>query len=354
MIDIYDEVRYIKEVLEHGFSDKWERDATLLVKYYKSQNPPMKKSEVKQIIKAKCKKYVANYNENVTYKRVNKLIDTTWKNWKVDKKNPDNSSKLREIRYIEFPREVLDWFLNLDQFEISSEQVKELKLKREKISITKNPINLNRAKYLFTLFVWTKIQEQQLTRPNMHYLKKYVQKFKRDADLKASFNMQKERNLLYDLGFIYINHALGIDATFMQQEVFKTPVTDENRILLSGEDLYFCGYWLEKQKYGSFVCVNCLKEVANKKPSKTELKKTRGKNKGGRPRKYCEECAKKMNGITLSTTEKRVERSCEDCGKVIEVSKYSSKTCLCSECREKRHKLAQKKYIENTKKDLPS
>lgn len=340
MIDIYDEVGYIKEVLEHGFSEKWERDATLLVKYYKSQVPPMKKSEVKQIIKRKCEKYVAGYNENTTYKRINKIIDTTWKNWKVDKKDPEKSSKLREIRSVEMSREVLNWFLNLDQYTISEELKQELKLHRDKVSVSTTPININRAKYLFTLYIWTRVQENYLSRPNVHYLKKYQKKFKQDAGLKQSFNMQRERNLLYDLGFIYINHALGIEATFMQGEVFQTPITDENRVVISGEDLYFCGYWLEKQKFGSFICEHCGKETAYK-----------SNKPGAKKRKYCESCSALLrDGTTLGSKETKIAGVCADCGKSVpNVSKYSSKICLCSACKEARRAETQRKYREKQK-----
>ena len=37
MIDIYDEEGYIQEVLQNGFSQKWQRDAALLVKYFKTE-----------------------------------------------------------------------------------------------------------------------------------------------------------------------------------------------------------------------------------------------------------------------------------------------------------------------------
>ena len=49
MIDIYDEVGYIKEILENGLSYKWERDALLLCKYYKISG--VKKSDCKNILK---------------------------------------------------------------------------------------------------------------------------------------------------------------------------------------------------------------------------------------------------------------------------------------------------------------
>ena len=38
MIEIYDEEGYIKEVIEHGLSsDRWMRDLTLLVRYWKGE-----------------------------------------------------------------------------------------------------------------------------------------------------------------------------------------------------------------------------------------------------------------------------------------------------------------------------
>ena len=47
MIDIYDEMGYIKEVLEHGLSnDSWVKDCSLLAKYYRDEG--YKKSEVKK------------------------------------------------------------------------------------------------------------------------------------------------------------------------------------------------------------------------------------------------------------------------------------------------------------------
>ena len=45
MIDIYDEVGYIKNILVSGISEKWERDAILLSRFYKAQG--FKKAEIK-------------------------------------------------------------------------------------------------------------------------------------------------------------------------------------------------------------------------------------------------------------------------------------------------------------------
>lgn len=329
MIDIYDEVGYIKEVLEHGFSARWMRDAALLIKHYKSYDPPYKKAKVKEMIKEKCKKYVPGYNEYTYFDKINKLVDNTWKNWKVDRENPENSSKLREIRFIEFPKEVLDWFLNLDQYTISTEEAEKLREYRG-VSVKEQPITMERAKYLFTLFVWTKIQENYLGKPNVHYLKNFTKKFRQDANLKPGFSMKKERNLLYDLGFIYINHAIGVVTSFMESWEFKVPVTDENRIVLSGDDLYNCGHWLEKQKYGFYVCQRCGKEFANPPKKKT-----------GPQRKYCPDCSYIMSHDVM---DKKVV-VCKDCGTVFEVPTNNVRTIRCKSCQEEIKKLRDRERI---------
>ena len=108
MIDIYDEIGYIKNVLENGVSEKWERDVILLVRYFKAEG--IKKSEVKRRMKEKCElaaKRPVNpiaYNHLISYARLNKIIEGAWK-----KQVP-----LREIKYIDVSREVVDWFLNLE------------------------------------------------------------------------------------------------------------------------------------------------------------------------------------------------------------------------------------------------
>lgn len=80
----------------------------------------------------------------------------------------------------------------------------------------------------------------------MHYLNKYTKKFKEDADLKNSFNLSLERNLMYDLGMIDINHAIGIDAKFIRENEVFNHEKDDKMLILSGDDLYHCGYWLQK------------------------------------------------------------------------------------------------------------
>ena len=76
----------------------------------------------------------------------------------------------------------------------------------------------------------------------------------------------------------------------MDKEDFKEAEKDEKVILLGRNDLYLCGKWLEMRKFGTFRCQKCRK-----------LFPLSEKNKKGRPKKYCEECAK----IVL-TEQKRV------------------------------------------------
>ena len=307
MIEIYDEEGYIKEVIEHGLSsDRWMRDLTLLVRYWKGEGKEVyiSKKRVKDKAREKCQRYVRGWNDNIHSKNFNTVFQAAWKN-----KEP-----LRKIKSIEFTEDVLNWFLSLESLEISEDKVKELTAVRPKVTIKKQVMNERRVRFLFTLFVWSKIQENYLEKYNMHYLRGYEKKFKENADLNSSFNLKNERNLLFDLGYININHALGIDAIFMNNDVFKIPVTDENRIVLSGEDLYNCGYWLEKQKYGYYVCQNCGKEVLKK-----------NKPKGGRPNKYCPECAKKIEN------DLKEKHFCIDCGREIEydsLTKRIRKRCF--------------------------
>jgi hypothetical protein len=315
LIDIYDEVGYIKTVLQDGLSEKWERDATLLVRYFKSQGE--RKRDVRKKIKEKCersKKFC--YDPLVDYKRLNKIVDDAWK-----KEIP-----LREIKGIEIPREVVEWFLSLETSVIlTDEQIAALKKKRPKTSIKKNVMNWQRIKYLFTLYIWTKVQENYLDRPNMHYLQRYHKRFKQDANLKDSFSMSKEENLLFDLGYINVNYALGIDTIFMiKYDVFKTPVTDENRVILKDEDMYNCGYWLEKQKMGTFICKNCGKEFAHYTKSKQEM-----------GRKYCKECADILKN-DIAGIEDYKTIACADCGIEVKVLIKDTKTCRCEECQAER------------------
>lgn len=273
----------------------------------------IKKSEVKNRIREKCERsHAFYYDHRVNYKRLNKIIETAWK-----KEVP-----LREIKQVEIAQEVLDWFLGLEENVIlTNEEVEYFKIKRPKISIKKNKaINWNRTKYLFTLYIWTKIQENYLNKPNMHYLKKYNKRFQEDADLKPSFSMQRERDYLYDLGYININYALGIDVKFIENEIFNTEITDKNRVIIAGEDLYRCGYWLEKQKMGSFICQHCGKEFAHYTKSSKE-----------KTRKYCKDCSLSIRNNTQNQEYKVIY--CIDCGEEVKIGMKDTKSCRCLECQ---------------------
>lgn len=318
MIDIYDEMGYIKEVLEHGLSnDSWVKDCSLLAKYYRDEG--YKKSEVKKILIEKLDKYSPKgYDKNRTFKLVQKIVNSSFKK----DSNGNYIEQIRSIKSVETTKEIIQWFLDLENgYELSDDMVELEKQRRPKVYVKKKPMTFNRIKYLFTLYIWTKIQANYLERPNIHYLKKNTVKFKECADLrKASFSLTNERNFLFDLGFIDINHGIGVIPVFMDKyDVFKIPMNDDNRVVIQGDDLKHCGYWLLKQKMGSFVCENCGKEFANYSI----------KDKGGRPRKYCKDCYEKMkNGVE--------DRYCIDCGKKIEYDAITIRLhARCPSCQEK-------------------
>ena len=154
----------------------------------------------------------------------------------------------------------------------------------------------------------------------MDYLADFMKRFQDDADLPTSFSVNKEKNLLHDLGFIYINFAQGIDCMFirMNPEVFKKE--SEEEIVISGIDLYNPGYWLQKQKYGSFVCQNCGNEFAHYNDTKQE------KN-----RKYCKECADLLKNHKVENGVRIIK--CCDCGIEVEISAKDHQTKRCYDCQ---------------------
>lgn len=316
MIDIYDEVGYIKNILQSGLSQKeWKRDLILLIRYYKLEGN--KKAEAKLKAKEKCERYVIGWNKNVHYATFNNIFEKAWK-----KEDP-----LRQIKQIEFSKEVLDWFLNLSETSLTQEELDSLKSRRSNVKITKKPMNIRRIQFLFTIFVWVKVQENYLEKPDrIYWTDKDRKRFKQDACLTTSFSLKNERNLLYDMGYIDINHGLGIIPKFMDNDVFKIPIADKNRILLSGDDLYNCGNWIKSQKYPHYRCENCGKLVIYK-PSKA----------GGRPPKYCKECANKIRKLRVFKERQNLRKTkCIKCGKEIEIHKFANiSTAMCRECYDK-------------------
>ena len=342
MIDVYDEMGYIKEVLEHGFNDdNWVKGCTLLAKYYRDEG--YKRSEIKKMLKEKCEKYCSDksYNPNKGgYKVIDKIVSGAFKK----DKDGNYVEHIRSIKSIITTKEVVQWFLDLENnYEITDEMVELEKTRRPKVYVKKKPMTFNRIKYLFTLYVWTKIQENYLERPNIHYLKKNTVRFKECANLRnTSFSLTNERNFLFDLGFIDVNHGLGIIPVFMDKyDVFQIPATDENKVEIKDEDLKYCGYWLLKQKMGSFVCQNCKREFANYSL----------KDKGGRPRQYCKECMNLLkNGKTSPFLAK--ELYCKDCGKKInieDIKKHNGMIKRCPSCQAKYNQKIKDAYKQQIK-----
>lgn len=311
MINIYDEVGHIKNVLENGFSRRWQEDAKLLVKYYRNNGE--KKKDIREKIKKKCEMYIPEYNKFTMFNTVNKIVESAWK----------DKTPLREIKQVEISKEILDWFLKLEKQKVSEEQLNEIKNNKPNSHVTLKFWNWNRVKMLFTLYIWALIQKNYLDNYWMIQIERYGKQFKEDANLPSGFNILKESNNFYDLGYIFINSYRNIDIKFREFDVFKIPITDENRIVISGDDLYKCGYWLEKQKMGSFTCQRCGKEFAHYTNNKSE-----------KQRKYCKEC---KNNILNGRTEKIII-NCVDCNKEIIILKRNHKTCRCKECQNKRNK----------------
>ena len=198
-------------------------------------------------------------------------------------------------------------------------------------------MNFNRIRYLFTLYIWTRIQENYLDRPNVHYLRKETQEFKNCSGIGAGFSLTNERNLLYDLGFIDINHAIGVITVFMDKyDVFKIPVTEENKVVINEKELHECGYWLLKQKMGSFVCQRCGKEFAHYNFSPQEKR-----------RKYCKKCAEEIhndNGALF----------CIDCGRELKHDSVNLRFHgRCPECQEKRDNKKKREYDKRVRKSKP-
>lgn len=307
----------------------------LLVKYWKSQG--YSKKQVKDWCIDKCTKYVKNFNSIKDGPDLKKSIDKVWRDWKTKGENP---SKLREIDYVEFPKEVLDWFLGLeDNFIISDEERKRINELRYPAKVKKTPMTFNRIKVLFTLYIWSLIQKEYMNGGwNYFNLDDWYPKLKKDSDLPTSYNILNERNILEDLGFLKTTEK-NVDVIlelFDKFDVFNIEVTDKNRIRLEGEDLYNCGLWLKKQRFDWFVCEECGNIVFE---TKSHL---------GPKRRYCKKCALKLkNEVALQP------KFCVDCGKELEIkANMKIRRYRCPECQEKRRKEKEHERYERKKLDF--
>lgn len=312
----------------------------LLIKFWKSPPELKSKKEIKKLAIEKCVRYVPSFKDFQVKRapEINKMVERIWKDWKID---GDNPSELRTINSIGFSKEVLDWFLNLEETCVIDDE-KKLKMQemRSPARISNHPMTFTRTRFLFTLFVWACIQSNYAN-GLYHNIDNSIKKLRMDGDLPTSFNVLNERNILEDLGFIRTtdkNVDLLLD--FIEKEpVFSIPVTKENEIRLEGLDLYDCGKWLEKQKYNWFVCEHCGKEIIDKS----------NKVKGRHPRKYCRECAKIIeNDIVIFQP-----KFCVDCGAELTIkANLKHRFTRCPACQEDRNKKMQAEWIKNKRELL--
>ena len=305
---------------------------TLLIKYWKSPPESKSKKEIKKLAINKCVMYVPHFKDSQVKRapEINKMVERVWKDWKID---GDNPSKLRTINSIGFSKEVLNWFLNLEETcVIDNEKKLKMQEMRSPARISNHPMTFTRIRFLFTLFVWACIQSNYAN-GLYHNIDKSIKKLRLDGDLPTSFNILNERNILEDLGFIRTtdkNVDLLLD--FIEKEsVFSIPVTKDNEIKLEGLDLYDCGKWLEKQKYGSFICQCCGKEIIDK-----------NKNKRGRVRKYCLECAKNLKNKVATEN-----KYCKKCGTLLErKANLKTRHLYCPICQaERKIEIEHNRYI---------
>ena len=309
---------------------------TLLIKYWKSPPESKSKKEIKKLAINKCVMYVPHFKDSQVKRapEINKMVERVWKDWKID---GDNPSKLRTINSIGFSKEVLNWFLNLEETCVIDDE-KKLKMQemRSPARISNHPMTFTRTRFLFTLFVWACIQSNYAN-GLYHNIDKSIKKLRLDGDLPTSFNVLNERNILEDLGFLKTTEK-NVDVIlelFDKFDVFNIEVTDKNRIRLEGEDLYNCGHWLKKQKYNWFVCEHCGKEFFDK-----------NKSNMGRPRKYCKQCAE-----IIKSREADLVVYCEKCGKplVRNASMHRFKG-LCRDCQNEKNNF--KKLLFKHQKNL--
>ena len=291
---------------------------TLLIKYWKSPPESKSKKEIKKLAINKCVMYVPHFKDSQVKRapEINKMVERVWKDWKID---GDNPSKLRTINSIGFSKEVLNWFLNLEETCVIDDE-KKLKMQemRSPARISNHPMTFTRTRFLFTLFVWACIQSNYAN-GLYHNIDKSIKKLRLDGDLPTSFNVLNERNILEDLGFIRTtdkNVDLLLD--FIEKEpVFSIPVTKDNEIKLEGLDLYDCGKWLEKQKYGSFTCQYCGEEIVHYSNKPNEKR-----------RKYCNKCATILKSHNLR------KKYCIDCGEELLELTNGRRRIRCALCQD--------------------
>lgn len=298
MLKNLDEITKLQEILENGFSTDWKNEIRILTKHYKMQG--IKKCKIKEQIKGKLEKEIMEYNKFTMFNTVNNIIDKAWK----------DDKPLRQITEITIPKATVDWFLDLEGKKIPKETIDAIKAKKATKVIEKF-WNWNRVKMLFTLYVWSKIQQQYHDFWQYVAVEREVGYFRECAGLPEKYKVVQESNNLHDLGIVRISSERNLQLLFLEQ----LP-QDGDMVTISGQDMVKCGYWLEKQKQGSYICQKCGKEIAIT-------------NATGRKRKYCPDC---------TSAKGTIQDICVDCGKVFTKSAKATKTCRCAKCQEIRDK----------------
>ena len=75
MIDIYDEVGYIGNVLQNGFSSKWQRDATLLIRILDLQGRLDERNKEVDDLHSRVRRLKDRVHELETRESVKELVD---------------------------------------------------------------------------------------------------------------------------------------------------------------------------------------------------------------------------------------------------------------------------------------
>lgn len=296
MLKNLDEITKLQEILENGFSEDWKNEVRILTKHLKLQG--IRKCKIKEQIKAKLEKEVEEYNKFTMFNTVNNIIDKAWK----------DDKPLRQITEITIPKATVDWFLALQGKKTPKEIIDAIKAQKATKVIEKF-WNWNRVKMLWTLYVWSKIQQQYSDFWQNVAVEREVGYFRECAGLPERYKVVQESNNLNDLGMVKISSKRKLELLFLEE----LP-QDGDMVTLTGQDMVKCGYWLEKQKMGSYICQKCGREIAVT-------------NTTGRKRKYCPDC---------TSTKGTIQASCVDCGKVFTKSAKATKTCRCAKCQEMR------------------
>lgn len=296
MLKNLDEITKLQEILENGFSTDWKNEVRIFTKNLKLQG--IKKCKIKEQIKEQLEKEVEEYNKFTMFNTVNNIIEKAWK----------DDKPLRQITEITIPKATVDWFLALEGQKIPKETIDAIKAKKTTKVIEKF-WNWNRVKMLWTLYVWSKIQQQYSDFWQYVAVEREVGYFLECAGLPERYKVVRESNNLHDLGMVRISSERNLQLLFLD----KLP-QDGDMVTISGQDMVKCGYWLEKQKKGSYICEKCGREIAVT-------------NTTGRKRKYCPDCTSKKGTI---------QATCIDCGKVFDKPAKATKTCRCYSCQAER------------------